>query len=444
MRNWCLLAVVLVLSVGNIAFGQQLSRQEKLEQDRARMEADGRWIYNDLAKGFESAKKTGKPMMVVLRCVPCEECVKLDDELVERNEDVVRLMDSFVCVRQVSTNGLDLKTFQFDTDQSFAVFFLNGDGTVYGRFGTRSHRTEWIGDVSVEAMAEAMKAALALHSRFPDNREQLVGKQGVEREVSSPEQYPSLKDKYTATLKPGNELVKSCIHCHQIGDAQRDFYWNSKKLIPEEVIFQYPHPKVVGLVMDPYTRATVKDVIAGSAAAAAGLKPGDELVSIDGQPLISLADIQWVLHRTPGEGAELDVVAKREGKVGKLQMSLEKDWRKADDLSWRVSSWGLRRMVLGGLVLESLPVESKEELGVAADKMAFRIKHIGQYNEHAAAKRAGIQKEDVIVGYDGRDDLLRETDVFDYALSNLRPGERVTLGILRNRKEQNLQIPVQK
>ena len=47
--------------------------------------------------------------------------------------------------------------FQFDTDQSFAVFLLNADGTIYGRFGTRSHRTEWYGDVSVDGLAKALQ-----------------------------------------------------------------------------------------------------------------------------------------------------------------------------------------------------------------------------------------------------------------------------------------------
>lgn len=438
-----LLTGFVVLAVSTGARAQQLSRQEKLEQDRARMEADGRWIYNDPKKGFEQAKQTGKPLMVVLRCVPCEECVKLDDELVERNEEIVKLMDSFVCVRQVSTNGLDLQTFQFDTDQSFAVFFLNGDGTIYGRFGTRSHRTEWIGDVSVEAMAAAMKGALALHNRYPGNREQLAGKQGPKREVASPEQYPSLKDKYSATLKPGNELVKSCIHCHQIGDAQREYYWTSVGKIPQEIIFQYPHPKVIGLTMDPYTRATIKEVNAGSAAADAGLIAGDELITLDGQPLVSIADIQWVLHQTSAMGDELLITARRDGKLFNTKLQLNEGWRKADDLSWRVSSWGVRKMVLGGLVLETLPEDEKSGRKIAADKMALRVKYVGQYNEHAAAKRAGVRKDDIIVSYDGRDDLDRESDVFDYALSNHRPGDQVELEILRAGKRQTVRIPIQ-
>ena len=30
----------------------------------------GAWIYDDVDAGFAEARKTGKPLMVVLRCVP--------------------------------------------------------------------------------------------------------------------------------------------------------------------------------------------------------------------------------------------------------------------------------------------------------------------------------------------------------------------------------------
>jgi hypothetical protein len=158
----------------------------------------------------------------VLRCIPCEECVKLDDELVDKDPVIRPLLERFVCVRQVSTNGLNLDLFQFDTDQSFAVFLLNADGTIYGRFGTRSHRTEWMGDVSLAGLAKALQGALDLHGSYPANKASLAGKRGPAMEVASPEKYPALKDKYAATLDAGENVVKSCIHCHQIGDAQRE------------------------------------------------------------------------------------------------------------------------------------------------------------------------------------------------------------------------------
>ena len=64
-------------------------------------------------------------------------------------------------VRLISANGLDLSLFQFDTDQSFAVFLLNADGTIYGRFGTRSDQTLWTDDVSIEGLGKALEGALA-------------------------------------------------------------------------------------------------------------------------------------------------------------------------------------------------------------------------------------------------------------------------------------------
>src|SRR5215475_14553710 len=143
------------------------TREEKVRNDRKKVEALGLWIYNDLEKGFTEARKSGKPMLVVFRCIPCEECVKLDDDLIDNDRHVRPLLDKFVCVRIVSANGLDLSLFQFDTDQSFTVFLLNADGTLYGRFGTRSHRTLWTDDVSVEGLARSLEGALALHAGYP-------------------------------------------------------------------------------------------------------------------------------------------------------------------------------------------------------------------------------------------------------------------------------------
>ena len=46
------------------------NRDAKVVNDRADVMSDGRWIYNDFPKGVAEAKRTGKPLLVVLRCVP--------------------------------------------------------------------------------------------------------------------------------------------------------------------------------------------------------------------------------------------------------------------------------------------------------------------------------------------------------------------------------------
>ncbi len=185
MARPVLLSLAVCLAVTGLAFAQ-ISREEKVLGDRKKVEAEGFWIYNDLAKGFAEAKKTGKPMLVVLRCIPCVECVKLDDDLVNNDKRVRPLLEKFVCVRVVSTNGLDLSLFQFDTDQSFAAFLLNADGTIYGRYGTRSHRTKWSDDVSIEGLANALQGALDLHAQYPKNKAELTAKKSVSGARPSP------------------------------------------------------------------------------------------------------------------------------------------------------------------------------------------------------------------------------------------------------------------
>src|SRR5262249_8565349 len=117
MYRMALLGLICTLAVDGMALGQ--TREQKVLADRKKFEGDPLWIYNDLPRGSAEAKKTGKPMLVVLRCLPCEECVKLDDDLVNQDPRVRPLLEKYVCVRVVAGNGLDLSLFQFDYDQSF-------------------------------------------------------------------------------------------------------------------------------------------------------------------------------------------------------------------------------------------------------------------------------------------------------------------------------------
>jgi len=45
-------------------------RGDLLRTDREEAAAAGKWIYNDLPRGFAEAQRTGRPMLVVVRCVP--------------------------------------------------------------------------------------------------------------------------------------------------------------------------------------------------------------------------------------------------------------------------------------------------------------------------------------------------------------------------------------
>ena len=111
---------------------------------------------------------------------------------------------------------------------------------------------------------------------------------------------------------------------------------------------------------------------------------------LEGQPIISIADVQWVLHNA-SEPATLNAQVVRGGKKINLALNLEKDWRRHSDIAWRTTTWDLRRMGLGGLVLEDLPDADRRAAGIADAPLALRVKFVGQFGDHALGKQAGEQ-----------------------------------------------------
>jgi serine protease Do len=227
-----------------------------------------------------------------------------------------------------------------------------------------------------------------------------------------------------------------------VRDAQRLVYRSQKQPIPEQVLYPYPLPSVVGMELDSRETAKVKEVAKGSAAESAGFQPGDEIVSLQGQPMLSIADVQWVLHNA-GQRDQLRAEVRRGDRKLDLTLALADGWRQQSNLSWRPTTWDLRRMATGGLLLEELPAEERQASGLSAGQMALRAKHVGQYNEHAVAKNAGFQKGDVIVALDGKTAPMTETSFIAYVLNHKQPGERIHLDVLRGNKRLEMSFAVQ-
>ena len=145
-----LIAVLFTLA---IPAGAQPPLREQVKD----MEIAPHWIYDDLPKALAEAKQTGKPLMVVVRCVPCLACAGIDAQVLKQAElDLAPLLDQFVCVRLINANAIDLSLFQFDYDLSFSTVFFNADGTVYGRYGSWKHQKD-PADKTVTGYTQALK-----------------------------------------------------------------------------------------------------------------------------------------------------------------------------------------------------------------------------------------------------------------------------------------------
>ncbi len=62
--------IMAALTAVSHAAENKKTRDEMVRDDRSALQRNDHWIYNDLAKGFETAKALGKPLMVVHRCIP--------------------------------------------------------------------------------------------------------------------------------------------------------------------------------------------------------------------------------------------------------------------------------------------------------------------------------------------------------------------------------------
>jgi len=415
-------------------------REGAVRQDRAAMEHDARWLYNDIDRGFAEAKRTGKPLLVVLRCVPCLSCVGLDAQVLIEPA-LAPLLDQFVCVRVINANALDLTRFQFDYDLSFSTLIFNADGTLYGRYGSWTHQADPEARETI-GYRRALEAALVLHRGYPGNRDALAGKQGGPTPFKTPVDIPDLAKKYGRELNWGGNVVQSCVHCHQVGEAFRTAYRDKGEPVPVERIYPLPAAETIGLALAPDAEARITAVAPRSAAAKAGFQPGDDLVRFGGQPLISVADFSWVLHRAP-ETAVIPAVVRRGGREVALTLELTAGWRQQTDISKRVGTWSMRAMALGGLVLVDLDDAARRERGLAPDGLALFVKGLGQAGKHGAAKRAGFQKDDVIIAIDGVTARTTESALIGRLLAQRQAGESVAVIVRRGAEQQTLQLLMQ-
>lgn len=346
-------------------------------------------------------------------------------------------MDKFVAVRVVKANALDLTKFQFDWDLTFAVQFFHADGTVLGRYGSRSSR-DGEKDISKEGFLKAMQAALKLHENFPANKAKLAGKQAKPVTKQRPEQYPSLT-RFKPELDYKGQVVQSCMHCHQIRDAEREVLRQQDGQFPDKEMYPYPMPDVIGASLDAKEIATVDAVEANTPAAKAGLRKGDAIVELDGQPILSIADVQWVLHHT-GDAARIPATVQRGDRTLSLTLNLPAGWRKKTDITWRVSTWMLRRDNFGGMFPVDMTAEERRAAGLGNDVMALRLQHVGQYGAHAVAKRAGFVKGDVITSFDGQTRRMTETELHAYVMNNRKSGDRIPITIRRGDRVMKLTL----
>ncbi len=335
-------------------------------------------------------------------------------------------MDRFVCVRIVQMGGADLATFQFDPFLSWAVFLMHPDKTIYGRYGTASpqanrNKLDSNPNHSVAGIVAALRRALLLDEAYrkdPATRKTLAAKTGAAPPWPSPEKTPSAR-KYKRPGRVRNTDTKGCIHCHEVQRMVIDSHFMSKRALPDRELWVYPLPSILGLTLSKDHCARVTAVEPDSAAAKAGLQVGDDIRFLDGQPLCSVADLQWVLHTFPDEGGTMPAKIDRKGASHDLTFELADGWRREGDFGWRYRVAGYAMWLWGGVSLADDPK------GVRVARRSpgwFKKSNREPFNK--------LQRGDLIVEVDGKSGWTRST-YLAYLMREKQPGAKVKLKVVR-------------
>ncbi len=341
------------------------------------------------------------------------------------------LLDQFVCVRLVQCYGLEREMFQFDPSLTMAIFLMNADGSLYGRYGTRAGQDD-AEHVHADGLKATMEGALMLHrlarKEGAEFRRKLKRKQQSDSPWGRFEQIPIMRDR----VAPAEQNKQKCFHCHWVQGGDILSLRREGKEIADRELWAYPMLDAVGASLDAKQRATVARVTTGTPAEKAGLQVGDEIVEFGGQPIISIADVQWVLHLA-GDRDSLELVVDRSGSRKQLQLELSTGWRRNADISWRPIVWMLRDESLGFHMKRLTERESRRH-HVPAGRAGYYVNRLAPdwYKEaNHAAGRAGLKKGDVLIGIDGRSPPATMSLFLAWIAQETKPGQRIKLEVIR-------------
>ena len=196
-------------------------------------------------------------------------------------------------------------------------------------------------------------------------------------------------------------------------------------------LYRSPDILTIGIQLDIPRGLVVKE--AKGAVEAAGMKPGDRIVSLEGTPVWTFGDLQYRLDKVPRNSTRIRIGVEREGGAVELTAALPLRWWWTD-LTFRQSSVEPR------VYFESRPLSEREkqDQGLRPDGFASRVTHVDMIAE--LTKSHQLRVGDVIFAVD--DVEIDETANTAELFIKLRrsAGDAVTLKVIREGKR--LQMPL--
>jgi len=339
--------------------------------------------------------------------------------------------------------GVDVDTFRFDFDLTFAALLMHPDGTVYHRYGGRDARDP-AATLNLPSLLRLLERGLETHREY----------------ARAPAPRPAgrtLDDLPAWRASRRRQTVQGCYHCHFVFEAQReqalaDGAWDRAQ------VWRWPGPDRIGLTLDAAEQERVTAVSPGSPAARAGLRSGDRLLRLGRQRILSQADVSAALEDAPAAPGALEAQVQRGDARVAATIRLAAGWKVGAplDVAWRPSLWPLTpRPGFGG---SALGVAALRARGLEPQAFALEVGYLTTYGQDPrpfpparsmdgsapygrAAEAAGLRVGDVVLAVDGARFVSGEHLHVWWRLTR-RPGDTVTLDVLRGEARLKLKVTI--
>jgi hypothetical protein len=393
-----------------------------------------RWFENlEQAKGV--AAREGRPMFVVMRCLPCKQCADFDAAVLEGGPLLTPLLQQFVTVRVTNVQPIDLRQFPMqamqDLDLSWWGWFLAPDGTIYGVFGGKDERGDGA-RISTVALATTLKRILD-HHYDPRHADWNVDVKPIRGDKPvTPLDLPGFVSWGRHAVEQG---TLECLHCHQVAEILRQPAIDANKFDKEKDLQIWPYPENVGIQVLRDDGLVVEKVTAESAAALAGLQVGDRLAGAGVKKLFSQADLRSVLQRVDVGGGKLELHWVRKGKPMQGTLELAQGWKRVT-LGWRQSIAGGNFGASPGMAWAN-PVkdEMKKKLGISLDQMALQP-YFGQKEPGWIAHAGGLNTTDIILSVNGKSPNISGREFMAWFRTSFDPGDEIKLHVRNGKGEE--------